>query len=49
LVFGTEKAEGALSKGDIGVGAEADAVFISLGIEVGVDSDKVKDLFSPDK
>jgi RHS repeat-associated protein len=49
LVFGTEKAEGTLSKGDIGLGAEVDAVFISVGIEVGVDFDKVKELFNPDK
>jgi hypothetical protein len=46
LGFGTERAEATLSKGDVGVGAEVDAVFISVGIEVGVDFDKVRDLFS---
>ncbi len=46
-MFGTERAEGTLSKGDFGVGAEIDAGVLVVGIEVGVDFDKVKDLFNP--
>jgi RHS repeat-associated protein len=45
LGLGTEKAEATLSKGDVGVGAEVDAVFISVGIELGVNFDKVRNLF----
>ena len=46
-MFGTERAEGTLSKGDFGVGAEIDAGVLVVGFEVGVDFDKVKDLFNP--
>jgi len=46
-LVGTEKAEATLSKGDVGVGAEVDAAVISVGIEVGVDVDKAKELFNP--
>ena len=46
-MLGTERAEGTLSKGDFGVGAEIDAGVLVVGFEVGVDFDKVKDLFNP--
>jgi len=46
-MFGTERAEGTLPKGDFGVGAEIDAGVLVVGFEVGVDFDKVKDLFNP--
>ncbi len=46
-IIGTEKAEATVSKGDFGVGAEVDAVVLVVGFEVGVDFDKVRDLFDP--
>jgi len=48
-ILGTEKAEATLSKGDFGLGAEVDAGVLVVGLEVGIDFDKVKELFSPDK
>jgi hypothetical protein len=46
-LLGTEKAEATLSKGDVGVGFEVNAAVLTVGFEVGVDVDKLRNVFDP--
>ena len=48
-LFGTEKAEGTVSKGDVGYGGEVAAGVLVVGFEIGIDTDKLMELAAPDK
>lgn len=48
-LFGTEKAEGTVSKGDVGYGGEVAAGVLVVGLEIGIDTDKLMELAAPDK